>query len=59
MVGANGRNNETLHTEGLGKRQADDEKMNTILVSIEAAINSRPLTQDDGPEALTPAHFLH
>ena len=43
----------------LGKRQVDDEKMNTILASIEAAINSRPLTQDDGPEALTPAHFLH
>ena len=43
----------------LGKRQADDEEMNTILASIEAAINSRPLTQNDGPEALTPAHFLH
>ena len=43
----------------LGKRQVDDEKMNTILASIEAAFNSRPLTQDDGPEALTPAHFLH
>jgi hypothetical protein len=33
--------------------------MNTILTSIEAAINSRPLTQDNGPEALTPAHILH
>jgi len=43
----------------LGKRQVDDEKLNTILASIEAAINSRPLTQDDGPETLTPAHFLH
>jgi len=43
----------------LGKRQVDDEKMNTILASIEAAIKSRPLTQDDGPEKLTPAHFLH
>jgi len=32
--------------------------MNTILASIEA-IKSRPLTQDDGPEALTPAHYLH
>jgi hypothetical protein len=42
----------------LGKRQID-EKINTILASIEAAINSRPLTQDDGAEALTPAHFLH
>ena len=36
----------------LGRRQVDDEKLNTILASIEAAINSRPLTQDDG-------HFLH
>jgi len=43
----------------LGKRQVDDEKLNTILASIEAAINSRPLTQDDGPDTLTPAHFLH
>ena len=43
----------------LGKRQVDDEKLNTILASIEAAINSRPLTQDDGPETLTSAHFLH
>jgi hypothetical protein len=42
----------------LGKRQID-EKMNTILASTEAAINSCPLTQDDGAEALTPAHFLH
>ena len=33
--------------------------MNTILASIDAAINSRPLTQNDGPEALTPDHFLH
>ena len=33
----------------LGKRQAEDEKLNTIFTSIEAAINSRPLTQDDGP----------
>jgi hypothetical protein len=42
----------------LGKRKVD-EKVNTILASIEAAINSRPLIQDDGPEELTPAHFLH
>jgi hypothetical protein len=39
----------------LGKRQVDDEKMNTILASIEAAINSRPLTQDDGLQTSTPA----
>jgi hypothetical protein len=43
----------------LGKRQVDDEKLNTILSSIEAPFNSPPLTQDDGPETLTPAHFLH
>jgi len=43
----------------LGKREVDDEKLKTILANIEAAINSRPLTQDDGPETLTPAHFLH
>ena len=33
----------------LGKRQAEDEKLNKIFTSIEAAITSRPLTQDDGP----------
>jgi len=43
----------------LGNRQVDDEELNTILISIEAAINSRPLTQDYGLETLTPAHFLH
>jgi hypothetical protein len=42
----------------LGKRQVD-KKLNTILASIEATINSCPVTQDDGPETLTPAHFLH
>ena len=40
-------------------RQVDDEKLNTIFTSIEAAINSRPLSQDNGPETLTPAHFFH
>jgi hypothetical protein len=43
----------------LWKRQVNDEKLNTILTNIEAAINSRLLTQDDGPETLTPVHFLH
>jgi hypothetical protein len=40
-------------------RQVDDEKLNIILTGILAAINSCPLTQDDGPEKLTLAHFLH
>jgi hypothetical protein len=42
----------------LGKRQVDN-KLTTILTSIEAVINSRAMTQDDGPETLTPVHFLH
>ena len=28
------------------------------MISIEAAVNSRPITQGDDPGALTPAHFL-
>ena len=33
--------------------------MNTILVSIEATINSHPLLHTVDTTALTPAHFLH
>jgi hypothetical protein len=35
----------------------DEEELQTILVGIEAALNSRPIIQDDD-ETLTPAHFL-
>ena len=41
----------------LGRSQATDEELATTLVSIEAALNSRPITQDT-EDALTPAHFL-
>jgi len=41
----------------LGRSQATDEELPTTLVSIEAAMNSRPITQD-AKDALTPAHFL-
>jgi len=41
----------------LGQSQATDEELATILVSIEAALNSRPITQDT-ENALTPAPFL-
>jgi len=41
----------------LGQSQATDEELATTLVSIEAALNSRPITQDT-EDALTPAHFL-
>ena len=42
----------------LGRSQVDAEGLQTILVGIEAALNSRPITQDDEDETLTPAHFL-
>jgi hypothetical protein len=41
----------------LGRSQATDEELATTLVSIEAALNSRPITQDI-EDVLTPAHFL-
>jgi hypothetical protein len=41
----------------LGRTQATDEELATTLVNIEAALNSRPVTQDT-EDALTPAHFL-
>ena len=43
--------------KALGQSQATDEELATTLVSIEAALNSRPITQDT-EDALTPAHFL-
>jgi len=35
-----------------------EEELQTILVGIEAALNSRPIIQDDDNETLAPAHFL-
>jgi len=42
----------------LGQSRLTEEQLNTTLVSIEAAVNSRPITQGDDSTALTPAHFL-
>jgi len=42
----------------LGRSQVDEEELQTNLVGIEAALNSRPIIQDDDDETLTPAHFL-
>ena len=42
----------------LGRSQVDEEGLQTILVVIEAALNSRPITQDDENETLTLARFL-
>ena len=42
----------------LGRLQVSEEGLNTTLVAIEAAINSRPIVQAEDAGALTPAHFL-
>jgi len=43
----------------LGHRQVNEETLNTILVSTEVAMNSRPLLQTVDTTAITPAHFSH
>jgi hypothetical protein len=42
----------------LGQSRLTEEQLNTILIGIEAAVNSRPITQGEDPAALTPVHFL-
>jgi len=42
----------------LGQAQVDEKEIQTILVGIEAMLNSRPIIQDDDNETLTPAHFV-
>jgi hypothetical protein len=43
----------------LGRLQVSEESLNTILVAIEAAINSRTIVQaEDESGVLRPAHFL-
>jgi len=43
----------------LGRLQVSEEDLNTTLVAIEAAINSRHIVQsEEEAGALTPAHFL-
>ena len=44
-------------------KQLNDEALRTLMCEVEAVVNSRPLTADtttsaDGPEPLTPSHFL-
>jgi len=59
MVGANGRHNFTLHKKSLGEQTSRRRETEYNSGKHQAAIYSRPLTQDDGPETLTPTHFLH
>jgi len=42
----------------LRQSRLTEEQLNTTLVSIEAAVNSRPITQGEDSAALTPVHFL-
>jgi hypothetical protein len=43
----------------LGRFQVSEEGLNIVLITIEAAINTRPIVQvEDGSGALTTAHFL-
>ena len=42
----------------LGRSQVDAEGLQTFLIGIEAALNSRLINKDDEDETLTPAHFL-
>ena len=42
----------------LGQSRLTEEQLNTTLISIEAAVNFRPITQGENSTALTPAHFL-
>jgi hypothetical protein len=58
LMGADGRNDKALSAEGLGRAQVYEEELRTILVGIDATLNSRPIIQFDDIETLTPAHFL-
>jgi hypothetical protein len=42
----------------LGQSRLTEDQLNITLVSIEAAVNSRPITQGEDSSALTPAHFI-
>ncbi|XP_071036987.1 uncharacterized protein [Parasteatoda tepidariorum] len=48
--------------KSLGRALLDEETLATVLVGIEASLNSRPLIyehgENDTDEALTPSHFL-
>jgi hypothetical protein len=57
MVGKNYWHHKKCLRKVLGQSQATDEELATTLVSIEAALNSGPITQDT-EDVLTPAHFL-
>jgi hypothetical protein len=42
----------------LGQSRLTEEQLNTTLISIEASVTSRPITQGEGSAALISAHFL-
>jgi hypothetical protein len=42
----------------LGQLRLTEERLNTALISIAAAVNSRSILKGEDSTALTPAHFL-
>jgi hypothetical protein len=42
----------------LGHSRLTEEQLSITLAHIEVSANSRPITQGEDHEALTPAHFL-
>jgi len=57
VVGKDGRHYKRCLRKVLGRSQTTHEELATTVVNIEAALNSRPITQDTD-DALTPAHLL-
>ncbi|GFY30678.1 uncharacterized protein TNCV_3118381 [Trichonephila clavipes] len=55
-------NDDTVQVQELGRELLNEKCLSTVLIGIEAALNSRPLVykeeRDDNSAALTPAHFL-
>jgi hypothetical protein len=58
LVGKDGGYYKTLIRKVLGQSSLTEEIINTTLISIEAAVNSRPITQGGKSKILTPGHYL-
>ena len=57
MVGKYDWHQQKMPKESVGAVTGHGRRVGTTLVGIEAALNSRPITQDT-VDALYPAHFL-
>jgi len=64
VLGANGTASQTMSAKGNWEEHAEFDQLNTILVEVEAIINSRPLTYmyDDVEGVsycISPSHLLY